>query len=49
MTGNLLTFISAIGACGLAAIALQDLLARRVRVLARVRRPGTDVPADDAS
>jgi hypothetical protein len=38
MIGNLLTLITVIAAYGLGAVALQSLLARRVRVLAQTRR-----------
>ena len=43
MIGNLLTLASAAGAFALATLVLQNLLARRVRVLARTRTPPSDV------
>lgn len=46
MIGNLLTLITAIGALGLAAAALENLLARRVPVRVRSDQPAP--PADDA-
>jgi hypothetical protein len=46
MIGNLLTLFTAVATFGLAAVALQNLIARRVRVLARDSRESTQHSTD---